>query len=1104
MEILPNTSSEYSPVKVVVRADTDSNSSSSEAETAIRGTKKLTWRRRKDKPREHPEDTRTSLELKEDKKKTLRLKPKKRAEKQKQRKKKEPVDDLEPKFVDALDDSWDDAEAVSSDEADDGWELEDGEEENKGDTAVQPATTLHRWKSAGWYMDEMTDALHPKPQEKTAKQRSQRKSDPHVTSASRPGFPSSPSTTNRWSRTGLRRISFKAGKRDYMPSASLEMPEDEAEAMGQAIAQMQHVNSISRQGRGDKVEVKRSSRTTASAGVSSLLDSNSLSRRASEMGGTPMPATGSFTHSRDVGSLSKVGKPARHRTSTWAVLKTALFAPPDYTAGRRGAWLGVGRDAKHNVVDSDDSTSDNVSEDDASSPPERQPRLTEFFPKARMKIDNESWLYRKFSKAVIKWEKLKMKNLNPVRRDAATFLSSGGAVHQAEPAVPINVQLVHFGDYELSSDLDKGVALVAASKRTRTPQDLEGKLVCFQLLSTEDRLEDEGQSMSSIYCVVIGDRDKKFTTQTKPSAQILEWGETFMYHAEELQSRGWTLLVQVWGQQSRFFGEAEISLKDFSEQLAELPSVAPVCSAPLTAENQAGRQVTGKVSFAIWLTPIRWWDSPLEQLKLPEDSGRGSHRTSLWLPSDIPRPFPFVLHMPGGTLYEEPLVTFLCLKIVKVRAQSSPRAVPKVEHPKRPQSLQTGHSRRRGMLKNMPSLKIAAAKSRLWPGRPSAVGSLAMSVRSDFSVGSSLDFLDDFNAGDELAGEASPLGGGKPGPGNDEADPAGSGAGDGGGGIGGGSGGGGIADNQERETYEMMVSLRAVSKRFRFRGLKNLEDFATVNASLVFPITNHLHEDEMIRVQIRKRKGRRLVADTRIGVQALLDSIERVSGFGSCEPTKLTWRLDGRWPGPDSATGEAMLEYGASNSDHRGGLASTDTLAPDLTLYGRGMELERQQGSRQLDTQRSTFARISWLPFQTAKPAEEPETLNQPQTVGPLGFVKIVVHGVRLPVVQDCYFLLQTSNYWIRSRQAILRPQPSWDNMGFVLPLWVPDEKVIFAVFSATMGIRNTPALIGKCRYRISSMAYNTEVCSSAAAATVAEAMAPIKFALVLIVSLSN
>lgn len=41
-------------------------------------------------------------------------------------------------------------------------------------------------------------------------------------------------------------------------------------------------------------------------------------------------------------------------------------------------------------------------------------------------------------------------------------------------------------------------------------------------------------------------------------------------------------------------------------------------------------------------------------------------QTSLQLPEHLPRPFPAVLHLPFATMYEEPLVTFLFFKIVKV------------------------------------------------------------------------------------------------------------------------------------------------------------------------------------------------------------------------------------------------------------------------------------------------------------------------------------------------------------------------------------------------------------------------------------------------------
>lgn len=128
--------------------------------------------------------------------------------------------------------------------------------------------------------------------------------------------------------------------------------------------------------------------------------------------------------------------------------------------------------------------------------------------------------------------------------------------------------------------------------------------------------------------LIVSFSDYRRSSQTLHYTQFVEWGETFQYLATQVNKAGWKILVQVgqlpacafcsryyltargfsgrihqvWTRQSRFLGEAEIQLSDFASELSDSSAEASLLrSATLMAENQAGRQVTGKVSARLSL-----------------------------------------------------------------------------------------------------------------------------------------------------------------------------------------------------------------------------------------------------------------------------------------------------------------------------------------------------------------------------------------------------------------------------------------------------------------------------------------------------------------------
>eukprot|EP00873_Tetraselmis_striata_P001303 jgi/Tetstr1/421567/TSEL_012511.t1 len=248
----------------------------------------------------------------------------------------------------------------------------------------------------------------------------------------------------------------------------------------------------------------------------------------------------------------------------------------------------------------------------------------------------------------------------------------------------------------------------------------------------------------------------------------------------------------------------------------------------------------------------------------------------------------------------------------------------------------------------------------------------------------------------------------------------------------------------------------------------------------------------------RRKRGRRLVVETSITVQAIVSSCARL---GNQKEDEIWWNLDGKWPGSGSASGEVLLNYGVSNCDHRGGIASTDTTpAPAPDGSGRALHklnsVPRGRGSMppsRLSSIQSRAHRLSRSFAVTANnrmstafgsmlggplPFGLPEAVAASQEVpkegeerGPLGYCKIVLHGLRLAVPQEHICILRCSNYWVRTSPARTREGgSSWRDVVVVLPLWRPSEHIVLAAFSTSGGLRSTVNMIGKLRFRISSL----------------------------------
>jgi len=725
-------------------------------------------------------------------------------------------------------------------------------------------------------------------------------------------------------------------------------------------------------------------------------------------------------------------------------------------------------------------------------------------PETKVRGDAEMWLYRKFGKV---WEgSLRMldrlERLTPGDRGLSAKVQAALASAKLATKVPIHIQLLEIGgdsDERTTSSLDNQQQPWQTLSTPQSPVQsasmlneelLQDRHIYFHLLSTFDRQAAEASSVGRdeyVDVIVNGERQR---TQIKLAAVHPSWGETFVYSPDALRDGDWIILVQVWDTRGRFYGDAEIDLRAYMTSVQSDAAAAVVHSASLYANNRAGRQVTGRVRFALWSCAAAWWNvswgnrlppavapaapsvtaPPTTEGEVP--AGQPTCSTSL--PAHLPRPLPAVVHLPNAVLYEEPLITFLYIKFIKLRARKGPAAAGRRGERWMPALSATNSLRARRLVGRATT---AFERTRTKPGH-GRTGSIDSYEGTTISASD----LEDWDVESTRHGEseaALPRGRGSKGA------------------TGSGRDGAVLAASAaEEQKFEFKVSFRGIERRHRFRALPDLSDFAILDAAMYFPIRDHLHEGEVLLITVKR--GRRLVVETSITVQAIVSSCARL---GNQKEDEIWWNLDGKWPGSGSASGEVLLNYGVSNCDHRGGIASTDTTpAPAPDGSGRALHklnsVPRGRGSMppsRLSSIQSRAHRLSRSFAVTANnrmstafgsmlggplPFGLPEAVAASQEVpkegeerGPLGYCKIVLHGLRLAVPQEHICILRCSNYWVRTSPARTREGgSSWRDVVVVLPLWRPSEHIVLAAFSTSGGLRSTVNMIGKLRFRISSL----------------------------------
>uniref|UniRef100_A0A061RM84 Multiple C2 domain-containing protein n=1 Tax=Tetraselmis sp. GSL018 TaxID=582737 RepID=A0A061RM84_9CHLO len=92
-----------------------------------------------------------------------------------------------------------------------------------------------------------------------------------------------------------------------------------------------------------------------------------------------------------------------------------------------------------------------------------------------------------------------------------------------------------------------------------------------------------------------------------------------------------------------------------------------------------------------------------------------------------------------------------------------------------------------------------------------------------------------------------------------------------------------------------------------------------------------------------------------------------------------------------------------------------------------------------------------------------------------MGLVKVLLHGVDLDVVSECFCILRCGSYWVRTKPAVLGSKPSWRNLVFFVPLWSSNEHISLAVLNNATSTRNAN-MLGKLRFRITSLTPNQQL----------------------------